>query len=95
MNLTKALGHARDRVHIVSQGRKQYVLHTWSPKHDATWVSHSMDLWGVRMAAKEAKIEEALRLLGVEEYREEANCLAQHEGRWDVLVRDYLAGRRA
>ena len=44
MTLTQAIKRARERVTIVPQGR-DYVLHTWSPKHNATWVSHSMD-WG-------------------------------------------------
>jgi hypothetical protein len=66
MNITEALRIAKGRVSIVSQGH-DYVLHTWSPSHNATWVSHSMTHSAAQAAAYETKIRLALELLEVEE----------------------------
>ena len=86
MTLEQAIKRARGRVAIVPQGR-DYVLHTWSPSANATFVSHSMDYWHARAYAKEVKIREALELLGVEDAGYEANMAAEDEGRWDDILR--------
>ena len=65
-------------------------MHVWSPKHDATWVTHSMDYWRARAAVKEGRIFEALNAMGVADAGEKSYLLAEHEGRWDDLVRDFI-----
>jgi hypothetical protein len=66
MTITQALHIAQGRVSIVSQGR-DYVLHTWSPTHNATWTSHAMTRPAAQAAAYETKIRIALELLEVED----------------------------
>jgi hypothetical protein len=64
MTPSQAIKIAASRVYIVQQGRGEYVLHTWSTDHQAWWVSHPRDRSSVFAAAWEAKVREALELLG-------------------------------
>lgn len=82
---TKAIKMARDKVSIVNQG-SQYVVHTWSPRHNSTWVSHSMDYWKARGYARNELLKVALSARGINDPDETAYVLAEREGRWTDLV---------
>jgi len=49
-----------------------------------------MDYWRARAAVKEGRIFEALNAMGVADAGEKSYLLAEHEGRWDDLVRDFI-----
>lgn len=69
MTRKQAIKTAANRVAIVRQG-EQYVVHTWSPKHNATYVSHPMTREAAMVTAWGNKLETALELLGVEDANE-------------------------
>jgi len=94
MTPSKAINIARKRVRIISYGNGDHVVQTWSPKYNATYESHHMDRWRVVAYAKEARIREALEQMGIEDADAEANVLCLHEGRWDNIVREFLAKRQ-
>ncbi len=89
MTLQDAIKRARRRVSIVNQG-SQYVLHTWSPRHNAVFVSHCMDYSRVRACAREALMREALEALSVDDADAKAFVLSEHEGTWTDLVRGFM-----
>ena len=92
-NITNAITVARSRVRTIHYGNGDYVIQTWSPKHNATYESHHMDRWRAMAYAKANRIEEALEHMGVEDAGAEASVLCHHEGRWDAIVRNFLASR--
>ena len=89
MTKTKAIRRARERVRLVSYGKNQWTVYTWSPKHNATWMSHMMEHARAAAYAREIRIREALTFLGVDDPDVEAMVLADREGRWDDLVREF------
>lgn len=67
MTAAQAIKTAANRVSIVNNGPGQYVVHTWSPRHNATWVSNPATRDIALAHAWEAKVRTALELLGVED----------------------------
>lgn len=63
LSVAQALRIAQSRISLVPQG-SQWVLHHWSPQHNATHVSHPMHYFAARATASQAKIQEALELIG-------------------------------
>lgn len=96
MTLTAALTRARSRVAIVPQGRGQYVLQAWSPRHNATYVHRHLPInySRARAAMRELLIGDALEALGVTEPYAEASSLTDNQGRWDRIVADYWREHR-
>lgn len=66
MTISRAIRIAQGRVSIVPQGH-QYVVRTWSPKHDATWQSDLMDRDRAHAYAWEQRVHLALDLVGCED----------------------------
>jgi hypothetical protein len=62
MTKQEATKIAIDRVSVVKQG-DQYVVHTWSPKHNATFVSHRMSRFAATRAARETRMRMAIDLM--------------------------------
>jgi hypothetical protein len=99
MTPSQAIKRAAARVRIIPQGRGEYVLHTWSAERCAWWVSHSMDRSRVFAAAWEAKLREALELLGWDRIEAGAEASAEVQGAgigredWRVVVRRLGRGR--
>ena len=95
----KAIDIARSRVSIVSNGARQWTVHTWSPKHNATWMSHSMPIEAAKLAAYEDRVRIALELLEIEDAGALAN-MAAHDGMsgyrldWRKVVRDLASKHR-
>lgn len=91
MTLTQAIKRARDRVRVVHYGRDDFVIQRYIPKMNATTESNHMDRWRAQAHAKEARIALALELYGTDDPDMHANGLAQEAGRWDAIVRDFVA----
>lgn len=94
--VTHALQVARDRVRLVNMGR-QYTVHTWSPRHNATWMGHLTDYWRARAMCRAGRIREALMILGEEPANADGIAVDDEldggAGRWENVVRDYINGR--
>lgn len=65
MNRKQAIAIARSRVSMEPLGN-QWTVYTWSPKYNATSVSHGMDFWQAQSAVWENRVNTALELLGVD-----------------------------
>src|SRR6266702_7897679 len=63
MTITQAINKAREDVSLVSFG-DQYVVQTWSAKHNATWQMHPMDWGRAKVSLRANRIQYALECLG-------------------------------
>ena len=86
MNRKQAIAIARSRVSMEPLGN-QWTVYTWSPKHDATWVSHGMTFWQAQGAVWENRVCTALELLGVDKAGALANAAARNGEDWRKAVR--------
>jgi hypothetical protein len=90
MTRKQAIATAQDRVRLVPFG-DQWTVHRWSPKMNATWVSHPMEHHAAQIAVWEDRVQTALELLGVEDAGAEANIAAYDAGHsgedWRTAVR--------
>jgi hypothetical protein len=90
LSVNKAINRARKWVKIIPYGRGDFVIQEWRPDCRAFSESHHMDYHQSQSYAKESRLRIAFDALG---YDDETypNQLYQEEGRWDVLLRDYVA----
>jgi hypothetical protein len=90
MNTKQAIATAQEQVRLVRLG-DQWTVHRWSPKMNATWVSHPMEHSAAQIQAWEDKVRIALDLLGVDDPGAEANIAAYDAGHsgedWRTAVR--------
>ena len=57
MTRQQAIATAQARVHMEPLGN-QWTVYTWSPKHNATWVSHTMEFWHAQSVVWENRVQQ-------------------------------------